>query len=170
MYSTENRCYRIRKYIICKHIRTSFSPEIVQAGAVKGLMISSFIFVPTYFHMGSLSSPFTAPFIAFTHASVTFQIGACSFCYIYIHTNNNKTVLVLKAICKIWAEPNRLKALTLNCVCDSQRDHAEKSYTGAGEKERNKYYPTGEHTQFVNNYYLTIPCQQQDTPRQSTIH
>ena len=136
------------------------------------LIISSFIFLPTYFHMDSLSSPFIAPFTAIRHASVTFQIGACSFCYIllYIHTNNNKTVLVSKAICKIWAEPNRLKALTLNCVCDSQHDHAEKSYTGAGEKERNKCYPTGEHTHFVNNYYLIIPNQQQDTSRQSMTH
>ena len=68
---------------------------------------------------------------------------------VLVFTNNKKTVLVLKAICKIWAKPNRLKALTLNCVCDSQRDHAEKSYTGAGEKERNKCYPTGEHTQLI---------------------
>ena len=32
-------CYWIRKYTVCRHICTSFSPEILHAGAVKGLTI-----------------------------------------------------------------------------------------------------------------------------------
>ena len=33
----EDRCYRTGKYTACRRVRASFSPEIVQAGAVKGL-------------------------------------------------------------------------------------------------------------------------------------
>ena len=29
--------YRTRKYYVCRHVHASFSPEILQAGAVKGL-------------------------------------------------------------------------------------------------------------------------------------
>ena len=31
--------YRTGKYPVCRRVRTSFSPEILQAGAVKGLSI-----------------------------------------------------------------------------------------------------------------------------------
>ena len=30
-------CYRTEEYTVCKRVRASFSPEILQAGAVKGL-------------------------------------------------------------------------------------------------------------------------------------
>ena len=30
-------CYRTRKYTVCRHVHASFSPEILQAGAVKAL-------------------------------------------------------------------------------------------------------------------------------------
>ena len=33
-------CYRTGKYTVCRRIRASLSPEISQAGAVKGLNIS----------------------------------------------------------------------------------------------------------------------------------
>jgi len=33
-------CYRTGKYAVCKRVRASFSPEIVRAGAVKGLKYS----------------------------------------------------------------------------------------------------------------------------------
>ena len=36
-HSTESRCYKTRKYTVCRHVHASFSPEILQAGAVKGL-------------------------------------------------------------------------------------------------------------------------------------
>ena len=36
-HSIENRCYKTGKYTVCRRIRASFSPEIVQAGAVKVL-------------------------------------------------------------------------------------------------------------------------------------
>ena len=36
-HSIESRCYRTGKYIVCKRVRASFSPDILQAGAVKGL-------------------------------------------------------------------------------------------------------------------------------------
>ena len=36
----ENRCYGTRKYTVCHHVRASFSPELLQAGAVKGLMVN----------------------------------------------------------------------------------------------------------------------------------
>ena len=39
MCGIENRCYRTRKYTVCRGIRASFSPEILQAGAVKGLKV-----------------------------------------------------------------------------------------------------------------------------------
>ena len=35
-HSIENGCYRTRKYTVCRRVRSSFSPEILQAGAVKG--------------------------------------------------------------------------------------------------------------------------------------
>ena len=31
-------CYRTGKYTVCRRVRASFSPEILQAGEVKGLM------------------------------------------------------------------------------------------------------------------------------------
>ena len=34
---TESRCYWSGKYTVCRRVRVSFSPEILQAGAVKGL-------------------------------------------------------------------------------------------------------------------------------------
>ena len=37
MHSIESRCYKTRKYTVCRHVHASFSPEILQAGAVKGL-------------------------------------------------------------------------------------------------------------------------------------
>ena len=37
--SSESRCYRSEKYTVCRHVRASFNPEILQAGAVKGLII-----------------------------------------------------------------------------------------------------------------------------------
>ena len=36
-HSIENRCYRSEKYTVSRRVRASFSPEILQAGAVKGL-------------------------------------------------------------------------------------------------------------------------------------
>ena len=35
--STETRCYRTGKYTVCRRFPVSFSPEILQAGAMKGL-------------------------------------------------------------------------------------------------------------------------------------
>ena len=37
MHSIESRCYRTGKYTVCRRVRASFSPEILQAGTVKGL-------------------------------------------------------------------------------------------------------------------------------------
>ena len=34
----ESRCYRTGKYTVCRRVHASFSPEILQAGAVKGLI------------------------------------------------------------------------------------------------------------------------------------
>ena len=34
-------CYRTRRNIVCRRVRASFSPEILQAGAVKGLISES---------------------------------------------------------------------------------------------------------------------------------
>ena len=34
-------CYRTRKYTVCRRVRVSFSPEIGQAGTVKGLIVTS---------------------------------------------------------------------------------------------------------------------------------
>ena len=35
-HSIKSRCYRTGKYTVCRRVRASFSPEIVQAGAVEG--------------------------------------------------------------------------------------------------------------------------------------
>ena len=37
-HSIESRCYRTGKYTVCRRYRASFSPEILQSGAVKGLI------------------------------------------------------------------------------------------------------------------------------------
>ena len=37
-HSSENRCYRTRKYTVWRRVRASFSPGILQAGTVKWLM------------------------------------------------------------------------------------------------------------------------------------
>jgi len=34
----ESRCHRSGKYTVCRLVRAAFSPEIVQVGAVEGLM------------------------------------------------------------------------------------------------------------------------------------
>ena len=34
----ESRCYRTGKYTVCMRVSASFSQEILQAGAVKGLI------------------------------------------------------------------------------------------------------------------------------------
>ena len=39
MHNIESRCYRTGKYTICRHVHVSFSPEILQAGAMKELKI-----------------------------------------------------------------------------------------------------------------------------------
>ena len=39
MHSTESRCYRTGKHTVCRHVRESFGPEILPAGAMKGLSI-----------------------------------------------------------------------------------------------------------------------------------
>ena len=36
-HSIESRCHRTGKCTICRRVRASFSPEVLQAGAVKGL-------------------------------------------------------------------------------------------------------------------------------------
>ena len=36
-HSTKSRCYRTRKQTVWRHVPAAFSPEILQAGAVKGL-------------------------------------------------------------------------------------------------------------------------------------
>ena len=36
-HSIESRCYRSGKCTVCRRVRAAFSPEILQAGAVKGL-------------------------------------------------------------------------------------------------------------------------------------
>ena len=38
-YSIRSRCYRTGKYTVHRHIHASFSPDILQAGAVKGLIL-----------------------------------------------------------------------------------------------------------------------------------
>ena len=40
-HSLESRCYKTRKYTVCRHVHASFCPEIVQAGAVKGLIVKA---------------------------------------------------------------------------------------------------------------------------------
>ena len=40
MCTTENRCYRTRKYTVCRLVCASFSPEVLQAGAVMGLNVA----------------------------------------------------------------------------------------------------------------------------------
>ena len=37
-HNIDSRCYRTGKYTVCRRVRASFSPEILQAGAVKGSM------------------------------------------------------------------------------------------------------------------------------------
>ena len=37
-HSTESRCYRSEKYSACRRVRAFFSPDILQTGAVKGLI------------------------------------------------------------------------------------------------------------------------------------
>ena len=37
-HGTESRCHRSGTYAVCRLVPASFSPEILQAGAVKGLM------------------------------------------------------------------------------------------------------------------------------------
>ena len=34
----ESRCYRTGKYTVCRRVRASFIPEVLRAGAVKGLI------------------------------------------------------------------------------------------------------------------------------------
>ena len=41
MHSTENRCYRTGKYTVCRRVRASFSPEILQAGTNEGVKVGS---------------------------------------------------------------------------------------------------------------------------------
>ena len=38
-HSTESGCYRTGKYTVCRHVHASFSPEMLQAGAVKRLIV-----------------------------------------------------------------------------------------------------------------------------------
>ena len=38
-----------RKYTVCRRVRASFSPEIVQAGTMKGLMILHFALLSIVF-------------------------------------------------------------------------------------------------------------------------
>jgi len=42
--SIESRCYRTGKHTVCRRVRASFSPEILQAGqgAVEGLTVRQF--------------------------------------------------------------------------------------------------------------------------------
>jgi len=40
-HSIENRCYRTGKYNVCRHVCAAFSPEILQAEAVKGLIVGT---------------------------------------------------------------------------------------------------------------------------------
>ena len=37
IHNIANRCCRSGKCAVCRRVRTSFSPEVLQAGAVKGL-------------------------------------------------------------------------------------------------------------------------------------
>ena len=46
MHSIENRCYGTGKYTVCRRVRAAFSQEVLQAGAVKGLITS----LPHYAH------------------------------------------------------------------------------------------------------------------------
>ena len=38
-HSIESRCYRTGKYTVCRRVLSSLSPEILQAGTVKGLKL-----------------------------------------------------------------------------------------------------------------------------------
>ena len=40
-HTIESRCYRSGTYTVCRRVRAFFSPEILQAVAVKGLILSS---------------------------------------------------------------------------------------------------------------------------------
>ena len=44
-HSIEDRCYGTGVYTVCRRVRTSFSPESLQAGAVKGLYITHLLSV-----------------------------------------------------------------------------------------------------------------------------
>ena len=44
-HSTGSRCYRTGKYTACMCVRASFSPEVAQAGAVKGLKTLTVTFI-----------------------------------------------------------------------------------------------------------------------------
>ena len=52
MHRIENNCYRTGKYTVCRLVRASFSPEILQAGAVKGLKKTKGENLPTILLVG----------------------------------------------------------------------------------------------------------------------
>ena len=66
-YSIESRRYRTGKYTVCRHVYESFSPEILQAGAVKGLMLPFNIFSVSFTVFISLPVPFSASFSVFLY-------------------------------------------------------------------------------------------------------
>ena len=58
----ESRCYRTGKYTVCRRFLAFFSPEILQAVAVKGLTSHIFLSSPTSYPPPTtffLSNPFT---------------------------------------------------------------------------------------------------------------
>ena len=51
-------CYRAERYSVCRRIRASFSPEILQAGAVKGLSrcvigLKDILFAGAFVHLSA---------------------------------------------------------------------------------------------------------------------
>ena len=51
LHGIESRCYRTQKYTVCRHIPASFSLEVLQAWAVKGLIVillSSHVYISIY--------------------------------------------------------------------------------------------------------------------------
>ena len=90
-------CYKTRKYTVCRRICASFSPEILQAGAVKGLLPRS------YFK--TLGQEIIFTWHSETQAS--FETDP---------KNSPVSKLLPSSLWRIWFSVKKKKKITL-CVC-----------------------------------------------------
>ena len=80
-HSIESRCYKTGNYTVCRRVRASLIPDILEAGAVKGLILSMCLRRGTGYGVEGLTILISlCASVLFAHDAIVSVVVFCSLC------------------------------------------------------------------------------------------